>query len=208
VSDLIPRPDLVDLAQRINHEHQQTESALRASLEHARTAGQLLLEAKEKLAHGQWLPWLEANVQASVRSCQAYMRVAREWDRLQAKSATVAHLSYREALAALAEPQPAKRAVRIPMPEFAPNTAYAAWDKLRMVEITPVEGSPGHWFFGIYLDLDTGGAYENDVGTAAVEYSNRGMRLDLVPEGDDSPVLATLLELYGFIPQQWHSTRI
>jgi hypothetical protein len=102
--DLMPRPDLADLATRINHEHQQAEQALRSGLEHARAAGVLLLEAKGKVAHGQWLAWLEANVTFTPRAAQGYMRVAREWGRLEAKAKHVSHLTYREALAALAQP--------------------------------------------------------------------------------------------------------
>jgi hypothetical protein len=101
---LVPRPDLAELARRINSEHAQAEGALRAGLQHARTAGQLLLEAKAKLAHGQWLPWLKANIGASKRTCQGYMRVCEQWPVLEAKAQRVALLSYREALAVLAEP--------------------------------------------------------------------------------------------------------
>jgi hypothetical protein len=97
-SDIVPRPDLGDLAERINAEHQQAEVVLRRGLEHAKNAGELLLQAKEHCGHGQWLPWLKENVHFSVRTAQAYMRIAKEWNRLEAKSATVAHLGYREAL--------------------------------------------------------------------------------------------------------------
>ena len=53
--------------------------------------GNLLLEAKEQLKHGEWLPWLKANFGSSIRSAQNYMAAAR----FAAKYATVAHLRLR-----------------------------------------------------------------------------------------------------------------
>lgn len=41
--------------------------------------GQRLIEAKEMLPHGAWLPWLEDRVEFSERVAQKYMRLAREW---------------------------------------------------------------------------------------------------------------------------------
>jgi hypothetical protein len=101
-----PAPPLEELAADINREHEQAETELRAGLGHARRAGDLLLLAKEQVGHGRWLDWLAAKVKASPRTCQAYMRVARSWPELEAKCATVAHLTYRQALATLAEPLP------------------------------------------------------------------------------------------------------
>jgi hypothetical protein len=95
---------LAELAGLINQAHGQCEEALRAGVGHALRAGELLLEAKRRVAHGQWLAWLKANVRCSPRTAQAYMKVARGKDRLEAKSATVAHLGFREALALLAGP--------------------------------------------------------------------------------------------------------
>ena len=68
-------------------------------------AGELLSEAKAKLGHGDWLPWLEANCEVSVRTAQAYMRVGREWPQL-ADTQRVALLPMRAALEMLAEPRP------------------------------------------------------------------------------------------------------
>jgi len=53
---------LVDLAARINAAHDQAAGALRSGLEHARRAGELLIEAKARVPHGQWLPWLAVSV--------------------------------------------------------------------------------------------------------------------------------------------------
>jgi hypothetical protein len=113
VPNIIPA-DLGDLAGRINQEHRQCEDAVRAGLEHARNAGRLLAEAKGKVTHGQWLPWLEKHCDFSVRTAQGYMRVAERWPELESKAQRVSHLSYREALSILAEPR--EEAARKPEP--------------------------------------------------------------------------------------------
>ena len=41
--------------------------------------GQRLIEAKEMLPHGEWLPWLTERVEFSARTAQYYMQLAREW---------------------------------------------------------------------------------------------------------------------------------
>ena len=78
-------PNMADLAAKINAEHAQAETAWRAGLEHARNAGELLLQAKGQCRHGEWLPWLKENVRFSERTAQAYMQVVKRWDELEAK---------------------------------------------------------------------------------------------------------------------------
>lgn len=41
--------------------------------------GRRLIEAKEQLDHGQWLPWLNERVELSERVAQNFMRLSREW---------------------------------------------------------------------------------------------------------------------------------
>ena len=98
-------PALNDLAKRINEEHEACQVAMRSAVEHAVRAGELLIEAKAGLAHGQWLPWLEGHCGVSERTAQAYMRLARELPKLEPEDAQrVADLPLREALKELAEP--------------------------------------------------------------------------------------------------------
>src|SRR5262249_5817256 len=62
-------------------------------------AGRLLLEAREVVPHGGWLPWVRA-LGMTVRTAQRYMQLAR----LPAdKSDTVAHLVIKAALAEIAQ---------------------------------------------------------------------------------------------------------
>lgn len=96
------------LSDQINAEHRLAQEHARTAVTHARRAGELLLQAKELAAHGQWLPWLAANVPGiSERAAQGYMRLARECLADPAKAQRVADLSLRAALQELAEPRPA-----------------------------------------------------------------------------------------------------
>jgi hypothetical protein len=101
----VPRPPaLPDLAAAISTEHAAAVAASVSALEHARLAGELLLEAKSRVAHGEWLPWLQKNCPTvAVRTAQNYMLITSEWPRIeQQKRNTVAYLTVRAALAVLA----------------------------------------------------------------------------------------------------------
>lgn len=43
------------------------------------TIGRCLIEAKESLPHGEWLPWLNERAELSERAARRFMRLAREW---------------------------------------------------------------------------------------------------------------------------------
>jgi hypothetical protein len=96
---------LAELAGRINAEHAEALSAARASLNHARNAGLLLLEAKKQCGHGRWLPWIKANVRFSERTVQTYMRVAKRWPEIEAKAQATADFTIEDGLKLLAEPK-------------------------------------------------------------------------------------------------------
>jgi hypothetical protein len=104
MSDLTRR--LSDLAERINAE-------IQSSLFHAKNVGELLLQAKEQCPHGQWLPWLKANVHLSERTAQAYMQVAKRWPELEGKPAGSADSTLEGALAYLADLHEADRLATI-----------------------------------------------------------------------------------------------
>ena len=93
---------LADLAARIVAEHQAVSTALKDSVQHAITAGALLLEAKEQLKHGQWLPWLRDHCTISERTAQLYMRCAKNREAIEANTQCVADLTLNEAAAMLA----------------------------------------------------------------------------------------------------------
>ena len=93
--------DLLQLANEINHFHRLAESGVRSTLASAIEAGKRLLKAKAGVKHGGWLPWLKVRVEPGVRTCQVYMRVARNSEELEAQ--TAAHLGIFDALEFLAE---------------------------------------------------------------------------------------------------------
>ena len=104
-AETITAPSLDALAAAINDDHEAVEHMARSTLDRARAAGDKLLQAKSQVAHGQWLPWLAANCpRLATRTAQAYMKLAREWDRLVLKSADSAHLTLDGALKLLAAP--------------------------------------------------------------------------------------------------------
>lgn len=65
------------------------------------TIGRCLIEAKDMLSHGEWLPWLNERVELSERAAQRFMRLAREWS----NPTTLSDLGASKALALLALPQ-------------------------------------------------------------------------------------------------------
>jgi hypothetical protein len=98
-ADLSGSNSLANLAARIRAEHEGARAAVKRGVEHAIAAGDLLIEAKAKVAHGQWLPWLTENCAMSERTARLYMRVARGSGLIEAENGNVADLSLRGAVA-------------------------------------------------------------------------------------------------------------
>jgi Protein of unknown function (DUF3102) len=95
------------LAEQINEEHHKVEAAMGSALQHARRAGKLLIEAKERTHHGEWLPWLKANFEGSERTAQMYMRVHSRWPEIEANTKSVSDLTLTGALREIGPPQEA-----------------------------------------------------------------------------------------------------
>src|SRR5262245_5404335 len=116
-SDLMTRDianlDLGQLAENIQQAHLRCRAALHQGLQHALEAGKLLIQAKERVPHGKWLPWLEEHCDLSERLAQKYMQVARELPKLGGSNPPrVADLSFRQALELIADN--AAEAARVP----------------------------------------------------------------------------------------------
>jgi Protein of unknown function (DUF3102) len=100
ISTLAASNSLADLAARIKTWHTAVAAALKDSVRHGIAAGELLIEAKAQLKHGEWLPWLRDHVEISERTAQLYMRLAK--NRAEIESATaIADLTLNEATAML-----------------------------------------------------------------------------------------------------------
>lgn len=100
--DIVPSSDPVrsddDLVREINAEHGHVETYKHNTIQHAIRCGELLLEMKQRVGHGNWLAWVQEHFEASERTARNYMEIA--------KSAAVADLrddtTMRSALRALA----------------------------------------------------------------------------------------------------------
>jgi hypothetical protein len=92
---------LAALAQRIGEAHTRVEAAVRNSVDYAREAGRLLLEAKKRMSHGEWGSWLKEVCGIVPRTAQRYMRLALHADEIDAKGGS--NLSLRAALELIAE---------------------------------------------------------------------------------------------------------
>ena len=128
------------IASRINEEHRACTQAAISALEHAIRAGQMLLEAKAKAGHGNWLGWLDANFEGSRSTAHAYMKLARRQDELNSQRS--GNLSIDGALRALAappdpeEPSPGRRESLADMEARAEAALSKAWTgALQMAEV-------------------------------------------------------------------------
>lgn len=84
-----------DLVSRINERHTACENAVKSALMIAIEAGELLVQARDLTAHGQWIKWLKANFRGTRRTANLYMTLYERRDELRNG---VAHsLSIREA---------------------------------------------------------------------------------------------------------------
>jgi hypothetical protein len=112
---------LSDLASRIRQAHERCHASLTQGLQHALEAGQLLLQAKERVPHGMWLSWLGSSCDLGERLAQRYMRVARDLPRLSPANTTrVSDLSFRQALTLIASnTQTARQLQKLPEEEQA-----------------------------------------------------------------------------------------
>src|SRR5258707_5120533 len=62
---------------RINRRHRQIMEFGKRALEEAIDIGRELSDAKSSLEHGEWLPWVEDNLEFTTRTAQRYISV---WD--------------------------------------------------------------------------------------------------------------------------------
>ncbi len=93
---------LAELSTAINQSHELATGAAESALLHAKRTGELLVEAKSQIDHGDWLAWLAANCEVSTRQAQRYIKVATDWERISKNDAA----SYLTIDDAITEPKP------------------------------------------------------------------------------------------------------
>ena len=93
---------LTFLAAEIKNEHKAVSAALQRGVIHAMNAGDLLIEARSHLKHGQWLTWVVKNCAFSERTIQLYIKLAKNRATIEKEMAnpqSVADLTLNEAAA-------------------------------------------------------------------------------------------------------------
>ncbi len=93
---------LDQLAVEIKREYEAAEASIRDSLMHAKAVGEMLMEVKDRLKHGEWMPWVQAHCQFSHSTALLYFNVALRWNELS-NSQRVENLSLRQAADILGE---------------------------------------------------------------------------------------------------------
>ena len=78
---------LAELSTAINQSHALATGAAESALLHAKRTGELLVEAKSQIDHGDWLAWLAANCEVSTRQAQRYIKVSTDWERISKNDA-------------------------------------------------------------------------------------------------------------------------
>jgi hypothetical protein len=100
----------LNLAERIEAAHTSATRYARNALEFAALCGELLLEAKAQVGHGNWLAWVEANLTFGERQARKYMRLAQHFDQIGSENAD---LTLDQAVALLAAPKDASHTLRV-----------------------------------------------------------------------------------------------
>ena len=62
--------------------HDSAQQAAMTAVQYAAKCGEKLIQAKAACAHGEWLPWLEANCCVTRRQATKYMKLASEMPEL------------------------------------------------------------------------------------------------------------------------------
>lgn len=74
---------LGELAEIANHENAMAIAAGHRMFDHAVNAGLALTAAKAQLPHGEWMPWVEANLEIALATASRYMRFAAYQDEIR-----------------------------------------------------------------------------------------------------------------------------
>jgi hypothetical protein len=79
--------------ERIRHLSIELDEIGKTALEKASEVGRLLMECKDSLKHGEWLPWLESNFTFTDRTARRWMKLAEAIQSGKIKSDTVSNLA-------------------------------------------------------------------------------------------------------------------
>jgi hypothetical protein len=114
-------------AAEVNRLHGEICDTARTTVEKAIRIGQLLAEQKGHLKHGEWLPWLDANVTFTDRTARNYLRVFENREQLKLENVSDLAGAYAAML-----PQKAAESLQAAPPDEADIIVpfdKAAWEK-------------------------------------------------------------------------------
>lgn len=156
----------LDPAAEICQLHREITEHLQTSLEKAIRIGQMLTEQKASLPHGDFGPWVAANLPFTDRTARSYMRFYRERDLLKTENVSV--LSDASRLLATAKPS----AWLPDVGEITIGTYCTGKDEMRTVYIQRHENPEfARWYQVVFT-----GKGEDD--PSWIEGSWRGMHID------------------------------
>jgi hypothetical protein len=117
--------ELSELAEKIKIE---INAIKETGVEHATKAGKLLKEAKEKVAHGEWMKWLSKNCALSMRTARLYMQLADD-PKMATDANLTAGLTLRQAAKrARSDRRPRRKQTGGEVPDYL-VTLNETWDK-------------------------------------------------------------------------------
>ena len=82
-----------DEAAAINHEHRMARGLAYSAIEHAIECGVLLLAKKQKMPHGEFMPWIEKHCNFKYSTAARYMKAAAQ-SSTGVEISVTKHLSY------------------------------------------------------------------------------------------------------------------
>ncbi len=137
--------DLGGYAQRINAKHHAAEQTAHQALEYAKESGELLLEAKGKVAHGQWLSWIDTNLHIGPRQAQKYMKLAKNLEGLP-KTNLDSYLTVEQAVKAISHKQK-----YLPPDNKQAAAVYQHGNEMRVALIQHSQKYPGYYDYGMMI---------------------------------------------------------
>jgi hypothetical protein len=94
MNELVRRPVVASLAKEISEAHTQFLEGMTTTLNAGIKVGELLIEAKQNMEHGEFLPWIAESLPFTERTAQKYMKIARKQDEVETKGAKLLSEAY------------------------------------------------------------------------------------------------------------------
>jgi hypothetical protein len=141
------------LAEEIYTRHTKIVAAKRNIVAEAIGVGELLNQAKARMKHGEWLPWLKNNCLLSERTANRYMWTAKPENKqkleqvLAAKSATMADLdSLNEAVWMISEEDEPEAPAQEPAETAETEDTDDTEEEATATLLDKIDNAQGHYF--------------------------------------------------------------